>query len=341
MATKNNQIHIAEPLKGLLIRTREKGKRSKSNDSSLILFDTNQNNGNFDIISENDSSFNNSDNENKLNFSRMDSCLSRLDSGIHRLDSKDSKDSNDNSYENDQTHNTSEKFFLSSNSEKSSFKLGYKQDKKNQNNKLSLFSSKSPFKLLNRNTNRKSSFLNKKENKFEDDNSKFVNNNISKNDKNNVSNFQNESKSNLNIIINYYDEEEEEEPEEKPSNIKTEKKEADNCPINFFEIKTKSKRVEQEDENEEEDEENDEENNDEEEEESEEKSSKDNTDNMIGDFDTKLYGTLIPKIVYINPLIRSKLDIEQASNMIKELLEQYDEKYNEIIEQTINAKKNI
>ena len=341
MATKNNQIHIDEPLKGLLIRTKEKEKRSKSNDSSLILFDTNQNNVNFGIISENDSSFNNSDNENKLIFSRIDSCLSRLDSGIHRLDSKDSKDSNDNSYENDQTHNTSEKFFLSSNSEKSSFKLGYKQDKKNQNNKLSLFSSKSPFKLVNRNANPKPSFLNTKENKFEEDNSKFINNNTSKNNNNNtnMSNIHSESKSNLNIIINYYEEEEEEEPEEKSSNNKAEKKETDNCPINFFEIKTKSKRIEQDNENEEEEEESEE--NDEEEEESEEKSSKDNTDNLISDFDSKIYGILIPKIVYINPLIRSKLDIEQASSMIKELLEQYDEKYNEIIEQTINAKKNI
>ena len=143
----------------------------------------------------------------------------------------------------------------------------------------------------------------------------------------------------MNIIINYNEEEEEEEPEEKSLNNKAEKKETDNCPINFFEIKTKSKRIEQDNENEEEEEESEE--NDEEEEESEEKSSKDNTDNLIGDFDSKIYGILIPKIVYINPLIRSKLDIEQASSMIKELLEQYDEKYNEIIEQTINAKKNI
>jgi serine/threonine protein kinase len=176
--------------------------------------------------------------------------------------------------------------------------------------------------------------LNTKENKFEEDNSKFINNT-------NISNIQNESKSNLNIIINYNEEEEEEEPEEKSSNNKAEKKETDNCPINFFEIKTKSKRIEQEGEDEEEEEEEDDENNDEEEEESEEKDSKENADNIVGDFDTKMFGTIIPKIIYINPLIRTKLDIEQASTLIKELLEQYDEKYNEIIEQTINTKKNI
>ena len=338
MATKNNQIHI-NPLEGLLINSRGKVKRSKSNDSSLILFDNNQNTGNISIISENNSSFN-SDNENKLNFSRIDSCLSRFDSTIHRLDSKDSKDSNDNSFENEQTHNTSEKFFLSSNSEKSSFKLRYKQDKKNQNNKLSLFSSKSPFKLINRNNPKPFMNTNKslsKENKFEEDKNKLINNNT----KNNASNIQSESKSNLNIIINFNEEEEEEEPEEKDSNNKNENKKEDDCPINFFEIKTKSKRIEQEGEDEEEEEEEDDENNDEEEEESEEKDSKENADNIVGDFDTKMFGTIIPKIIYINPLIRTKLDIEQASTLIKELLEQYDEKYNEIIEQTINTKKNI
>ena len=46
-------------------------------------------------------------------------------------------------------------------------------------------------------------------------------------------------------------------------------------------------------------------------------------------------------MIYINPLIRSRLDIEQISHLINELLEQYDDKYNEIIEQTINAKKNL
>ena len=343
MVTKNNQIHI-NPLEGLLINSNKKGKRSKSNDSSLILFENTQNNVNNGIISENDSSFN-SDNENKFNFSRMDSCLSRLDSTIHRLDSKDSKDSNDNSFENEQSPNASEKFFLSSTTEKSSFKLGYR-DKKNTNNKLSLFSSKSPFKLINKNNNTKpflntNKFLAKENNNFDEDNIKIINNNESKTNinNNNVSNMQSESKSNLNIIINCYEEEEEEEQEENNSNIKNDKKKEDDCPIKFFEIKTKSKRVEQDDENEEEEEEEDE--NKEEEEESEEKESKENTDNLVSDFDSKIYETIIPKIAYINPLIRSKLDIEQLSTMIKELLEQYDEKYNEIIQQTINTKKNI
>ena len=131
-------------------------------------------------ISEIESSYNISDNENKINFSRMDSCLSRLDSNIHRLDSKDSKDSNENSFEIEQSG--SERFILNSTEDKT-FKLGYRAEKKNPNNKLSLFSSKSPMKLLNKNknNNHKNSLLgmnkalSNKDN-YEEDNIKLINN---------------------------------------------------------------------------------------------------------------------------------------------------------------------
>ena len=103
-------------------------------------------------------------------------------------------------------------------------------------------------------------------------------------------------------------------------------------------MKTKSKRIELNEEEEEEEEDGEE--NEEEEDDEEEKNSKDNADSMVNDFDI-IFENIIPKIIYINPLIRTKLDIEQISHLIKELLEQYDDKYNETIEQVINAKKNI
>ena len=324
MATKNNHIAINE-LDGLLFNSKEKVKRSKSNDSSVILFDNNHTYINRNLmISENESSYN-SDNENKLNFSRMDSCLSRLDSNIHRLDSKDSKDSNENSFENDQ----SDKFILNSTGDKT-FKLGYIAEKKNTNNKLSLFSSKSPFKLLNKNKNEDQNLnTNKgfsKKNEYEEDNLKIINN------KNNISNLGSESKSNLNIIINCNEEEEEEEPEENNNNIIIKKE--DNAQINFFDTKTKTKQIEKEEEEEDEEEE-------EELEESEEEEEKENADSIVNDLDDKLFGKILPKMIYINPLKGSKLDIIQIGDLIKELLEKYDEKYDEIIDQTINSKKNI
>ena len=324
MATKNNHIAINE-LDGLLFNSKEKIKRSKSNDSSVILFDNNHTYMNRNLmISENESSYN-SDNENKLNFSRMDSCLSRLDSNIHRLDSKDSKDSNENSFENDQ----SDKFILNSTGDKT-FKLGYIAEKKNTNNKLSLFSSKSPFKLLNKNKNEDQNLnTNKgfsKKNEYEEDNLKIINN------KNNISNLGSESKSNLNIIINCNEEEEEEEPEENNNNIIIKKE--DNAQINFFDTKTKTKQIEKEEEEEDEEEEGELEG-------SEEEEEKENADSIVNDLDDKLFGKILPKMIYINPLKGSKSDIIQIGDLIKELLEKYDEKYDEIIDQTINSKKNI
>ena len=340
MATKKNYNSINQ-LEGLLTSLREKGRRSKSNDSSIILFDNGHTNANHNMmISENESSYD-SDNENKINFSRMDSCLSRLDSNIHRLDSKDSKDSNENSFENEQSGNGSEKFLLNSTGDKT-FKLGYRSiEKKSPNNKLSLFSSKSPFKLINKNKEKNSILntnkgLSKKDN-YEEDNFKLINNNNNKND---TSNIVSESKSNLNIIINCNEEEEEEEQEEKDTNIDKNKKNDD--AINFFDTKTKSKRIELKGDEGEEEEEDDEENEneEEEEEEEEEKNSKENADSIVNDFDI-IFEKIIPKIIYINPLIRTKLDIEQISHLIVELLEKYDDKYDEVIDQLINAKKNI
>ena len=349
MATKKNHNPVNQ-LDGLLFNSKEKIRRSKSNDSSIILFDNLQTNCKLDMtISEIESSYNISDNENKINFSRIDSCLSRLDSNIHRLDSKDSKDSNENSFENEQSG--SERFILNSTEDKT-FKLGYRAEKKNPNNKLSLFSSKSPMKLLNKNknNNHKNSLLgmnkalSNKDN-FEEDTIKVINN------KNDTSNLNSESKSNLNIIINCNEEEEEEEPEEKSTNNinnnkdKNKKEKNDDGIMNFFETKTKSKRIEiNEEEEEEKEEEEDgehEEQEEKEEEEEEEKEDKENGDSIVNDFDVKIFGQILPKMIYINPLIRSRLDIEQISHLINELLEQYDDKYNEIIEQTINAKKNL
>jgi len=340
MATKKYHNSINQ-LEGPLFNSREKARRSKSNDSSIILFDNQANINHDKILSENESSYNNSDNENKLNFSRMDSCLSRLDSNIHRLDSKE--DSNENSFENEQSNTGSERFLLNSTNDKT-FKLGYIAEKKNPNNKLSLFSSKSPFKLLHKN-NDKNSILNNnnelpKKKNFQEDNIKLVSNN----NKNNTSNIGSESKSNLNIIINCNEEEEEEENDENnnnndDNNNKKNDKNDDGALINFFDMKRETKRKEANDEDEEEEEEDDGEEN-EEEEDDEEKNSKENADSMLNDFDA-IFENIIPKIIYINPLIRTKLDIEQISHLITELLEKYDDKYNEIVEQMINAKKNI
>ena len=178
---------------------------------------------------------------------------------------------------------------------------------------------------------------------FQEDNIKLVNNN----NKINTSNIGSESKSNLNIIINCNEEEEEEENDDNnnnnnnDNNNKRSDKNDDETAINFFDMKTKSKRIElNEEDEEEEEEEEDGEENEEEEDDEEEKNSKDNADSMVNDFDI-IFENIIPKIIYINPLIRTKLDIEQISHLIKELLEQYDDKYNETIEQVINAKKNI
>ena len=343
MATKKRRFGF-NPLDKLLFNSKEKGKRSKSHDSSLILFDNSHTNRKFEMISENDSSLYNSDNENKLNFSRMDSCLSRLDSNIHRIDSnnsKDSKDSNENSFENEQTANCSEKFLLNLNSDKS-FKLGYRAEKKNHNNKLSLFSSNSPFKLINRDDTKP--FINSyqnfsKKNNFEEDKDNYDTNNSNNNNNNNNnnSNIDGESKSNLNIIINCNEEEEDEEQDD--NNVsKNNSKKLDIAQINIFELKNQSKKLELEEENTENEEEEIDENKCEE---SDEKDSKENADSILNDFDTKIFGKYLPKIIYINPLIRSKLDIEQISTLINELLERYDDNYNEVIEQMINYKKNI
>ena len=148
--SKNNHVNILEELLNI---SKEEEKRCKSNDSSFILFDADNEQNVNTIISDIEQS-NASDNENKLNFSRMDSCLSRLDSNIHRLDSKDSKDSkesNENSNDNDTISGT-DKFLLSHHDK--NFNLGYIKDtgKKNQNNRLSLFSS--PFKLIDKNANK-------------------------------------------------------------------------------------------------------------------------------------------------------------------------------------------
>ena len=323
---KNNYNQLS----GLLINTNNKEKRSKSNDSSIIILEkTHINNTNNDIISENELS-GNSDNDNKLIFSRMDSCLSRLDSNIHRLDSNNSKDSNDNSSDNEQNGNSVDKFILNPATDKN-FNLGYIPDKKNQNNKLSLFNSKSPFKLkLNKNSSNPISNTNRKKSNFEETNNINI---INNNSKNNLS----ESKANLNIIINCNEEEEEEENDDQGKVGENKENKNEDGPINFFNCKQKTKKVEEDDSEEEEEEEEENENN----EESDENDSKENTENIVNDFDVNILGKIIPKIIYINPLIKSKLDIVQISSLIKGLYEQYDDKYNEVIEQTINTKKNI
>ena len=345
LAPKSKKNHGVNDLEGLLLNTSKEHheKRSKSNDSSMILFDINSNiNANVNtMISENELSKNNSkdsDNENKLNFSIIDSCLSRLDSNIHRIDSKDSKDSNENSFENnDSNSNGTEQFFLSHHEQ--NFKLGYLKDseKKGQNNKLSLFSSKSPFKLINKNKDKNNDdnlnkgFSNK--NNFKEDKIKIVN---SKENSSLIN--KNESKTNLNIIINCTEEEEEEEEiEYNKKKEKKEKKKEDNGGgvFDFFAVKSVSKRPELEDEDNDNKE-------DEEEEESENEESENNnsTDTNINDLEND-FSQILPKMIYINPLIRSKLDIEQISKLIKELMEQYDQSYNEIIEQTIISRKNM
>lgn len=108
---------------------------------------------------------------------------------------------------------------------------------------------------------------------FQEDNIKLVNNN----NKINTSNIGSESKSNLNIIINCNEEEEEEENDDNnnnnnnDNNNKRSDKNDDETAINFFDMKTKSKRIElnEEDEEEEEEKEDGEENEEEEDDEEE------------------------------------------------------------------------
>ena len=331
--SKNNHVNILEELLNI---SKEEEKRCKSNDSSFILFDADNEQNVNTIISDIEQS-NASDNENKLNFSRMDSCLSRLDSNIHRLDSKDSKDSkesNENSNDNDTISGT-DKFLLSHHDK--NFNLGYIKDtgKKNQNNRLSLFSS--PFKLIDKNANKHKSESSKgfaESNNFEEKkiNIHVINNKEISNTNINTNNDNNKSKSNLNIIINC--DEEGEEEEENEDNKKNE-----NESIDFFAMKLKSKRPEAEEDEEEEEKEGKEE--EEEESENEDTEDKDNTDTNQNDFEVKDFGKIVPKMIYINPLIRSKSDIEQISKLINELMEQYDVNYNEIIEQTILNRKNM
>ena len=228
-----------------------------------------------------------------------------------------------------QNGNSVDKFILNPATDKN-FNLGYIPDKKNQNNKLSLFNSKSPFKLkLNKNSSNPISNTNRKKSNFEETNNINI---INNNSKNNLS----ESKANLNIIINCNEEEEEEENDDQGKVGENKENKNEDGPINFFNCKQKTKKVEEDDSEEEEEEEENENN-----EESDENDSKENTENIVNDFDVNILGKIIPKIIYINPLIKSKLDIVQISSLIKGLYEQYDDKYNEVIEQTINTIKNI
>ena len=92
-------------------------------DSSSILFCNNISNNanmvNISLFSENESSCESGVNE-KLNLSRVDSCLSRIDSNIHRLDSSisrgDSYDNNKNEEENSSDDNNSSSDIENSNS---------------------------------------------------------------------------------------------------------------------------------------------------------------------------------------------------------------------------------
>jgi serine/threonine protein kinase len=295
-------------------------------DSSSILFCNNISNNanmvNISLFSENESSCESGVNE-KLNLSRVDSCLSRIDSNIHRLDSSisrgDSYDNNKNEEDNGEGKN---KFFLNSNQ---NFQLGYRgpQTKKINNNKLSLFSSKSPPKISNNNLNNLSISNNYKNQKptltlFKKDNKENEEENSS-DDNNSSSDIEN---SNSNIVI-HCEEEDENDDNNIDKALENEKiKERKESDADFFLEKAKSRKPE-EDEN------------------LENYLELDNPrdeDDII--FRETNFEEVLPKILYIDPSKQKNLDVYQIVELFNELMEGCDKKMNISMDQSTNNIKN-
>ena len=329
--TKNNScsnIFVESNLNNLSQKT----EKDKSNDSSIIFCNNISNISNIinlSMLSETESSveIDSEQNENKLNLSRVDSYLSRFDSDIHRIDSSISRgDSFDYSNKNEENNGESKNNFIL-NSHRN-FQLGYRGTQpKKYNNKLSLFSSKSPPKYLNKNS---SNNINNKEIK---PNLTLFQNNNKENQK--INSFEDEksssdidedknsnSNSNSNIVIHCYEEDEENDNkiEKILEDVKRKESETD-----FFVEKAKSRKF-GEDENLEDNL-------------IELGDSKNENDYII--FQENYLEKVFPKILYIDPSNKDNMYINQIAELFNELMEGYDEKYDKSVEQSINNKKSF
>ena len=278
---------------------------------------------NISLFSENESSCESEANE-KLNLSRVDSYLSRIDSNIHQLDSSISRgDSYDNNKNEENNGEGKNKFFLNSNQ---NFQLGYRgpQTKKVNSNKLSLFSSKSPPKITNKNVNNLNNSNNSKNLKptltsFKKANKEYEEENSSSDNNNSSSDIEN---SNSNIVI-HCEEEDENDDNNIDKALENEKiKERKESDADFFLEKAKSKKPE-EDEN------------------LENYLELDNPrdeDDII--FREPNFEEVLPKTLYIDPSKQNNLDINQIVELFNELMEGCDKKMNISMDQSTNNIKN-
>ena len=329
MTKNNSSSNIFADSK--LNNSSQKTDKERSDSSSILFCNNISNNANMvniSLFSENESSFESEANE-KLNLSRVDSYLSRIDSNIHRLDSSisrgDSYDNNKNEENNGEGKND---YFLNSHQ---NFQLGYRgnQTKKLNNNKLSLFSSKSPPKITNKNLNNLSTSNNSKNIKptltsFKKSNKENEEENNSSDNNNSSCDIDNSnSKSNSNIVIHC-----EEEDENDDNNIEKvlekekikERKESD---ADFFLEKAKSRKLGEDE----------------------------NLDNYL-DLDNPRdeddiifretnFEEVLPKILYIDPSNQKNLDINQIAELFSELMEGCEEKFDISVDQSSNNKNNI
>ena len=322
--TKNNSSSNIFPV-SKLNNSSQKTEKERSDSSSILFCNNISNNANMvniSLFSENESSCESRANE-KLNLSRVDSCLSRIDSNIHRLDSSISRgDSYDNNKHEEDNEEGKNNFFLNS---KQNFQLGYRgpQTKKLNSNKLSLFSSKSPPKISNNNLSnlnlsnnyksRKQTFTSfKKDNKENEEENSSDNNNSSSDIEN----------SNSNIVI-HCEEEDENDDNNIDKALENEKiKERKESDADFFLEKAKSRKPE-EDEN------------------LENYLELDNPrdeDDII--FRETNFEEVLPKILYIDPSKQNNLDVYQIVELFNELMEGCDKKMNISMDQSTNNIKN-
>ena len=334
---KNENLDISSKLK------------DKSNDSSMVLYQNNSGNIiiNGSMLSETELSadFDHYLSQSNLsrgdsNLLRVDSYISRLDSNIHRLDSNisrnDSVENNLNKIEenNDSNNDQNIKFIL--NSHHDNFQLGYRGDQNKKNsNKLSLFGNNSSFKKqieIKADTNEKKTTL------FKSNNNK---------DNNNYDDYGNESSIDIdkssesskgnNILVHEFEEEEGNE------NKNESKDEEDDNGDNFFSQKTKA--INNNNENDNDNNENDNDNN--------ENSnniiihnSHDSNDSNPEDFykqkkiSTKDFEELIPNMVFIKT-DNQIINYENIANIFNELMEEIDDKLNNISCEKNNSKSSL
>jgi len=314
--------------------------KDKSNDSSMVLYQNNSGNImiNGRMLSETESSADFDHNLSQSNLSRVDSNLlrvdsyiSRLDSNIHRIDSNisrnDSVGNNLNKIEenNDSNNDQNIKFILNSNHD--NFQLGYRGDQNKKNlNKLSLFGNNSSFKKQNEikaDTNeKKTTLFNSNKNKDNNNYDDYGNESSIYIDK------SYESSNGNNILVHEFEEEEGKE------NKNESKDEEDDNGDNFFSQKTKSINNNNK--------ENDNDNN-------------ENGNNIIihnshdsnpNDFyeqkkiSTRDFEELIPNMVYIKT-DNQNINYENIANMFNELMEEIDDKLDNISSEKNNSKSSL